>query len=262
MLPNAADLVPARGPLLIGLDRDGTLVPYAKHPKEALTPKAVNEVIHSLLQLPDVVVAVISARCCKQLVADFSDASKLILAGNYGLEIFYPGGAKFLHDSAQRAESEVEKLQERLEILTKEPIGAVIDNHVYSLCLHWKLVPLDHLDVVHDAVDQWRRRLINLKCRKMPTSYEFLPLVPWSKANALDLIARQSFSAGVKPFALFAGDSAADEPAFRWANERKGVSVRVGEVPVETSAQFQMRTSEDLLELLQAIVQKRRGKRS
>ena len=64
--------------------------------------------------------------------------------------------------------------------------------------------------------------------RALETSYELLPGIEWSKADALDFIARNLMGLEQDGLFFYGGDSEADTPAFKWVDQRRGISVRVG----------------------------------
>jgi trehalose 6-phosphate phosphatase len=221
------------GNCVIALDRDGTLVPYADRPEEAQVTPELREVLHKLAAEPGVYVAIVSARSVAQLRADF-DSSKIILAGNYGVEVMLPDGRFLVQPQAVDAVPSLKAVRDDLFTRIDRRCGAILEDHGYSLCLHWHRVPLSQREQLHDAVRQVADLYPSVRFRTLPTSYEVLPDFAWDKGMALASI--DSYLETDASF-FFAGDSHADTPAFRWIDEHDGVSVRVG-LPERLGAQF------------------------
>lgn len=249
--------------LFIGLDRDGTLVPYADRPEKAIPEPRLISTLFKLAAMPQVTIAVVSARSVALLQADFGD-KQLILAGNYGLEIFFPGdisGAGALvkgptmivQNEAARVVSQLKQVRDNLAWLAEPGRDAILEDHGLSLCLHWHTVPQSALSELHDAVNATKNQFAQLMFRRLPTSYEVLPGFPWDKSCALDILEEKLILRRDRCFYLFAGDSPADEPAFVWVNKRHGVSIKVGKGAFLSCANYFLpdpATFADLLEKL------------
>ena len=231
-----------RSQWLVAMDRDGTIVPYAERPEEATVEPALLKLINDMAAQPGVHVAVVSARSVAQLRGDFGD-SKVILAGNYGMEIRFPDGTDIIQKRATAAVPALKQVRDELAAIIEH--GAILEDHGYTLCLHWHMVHADQLDVVHDAVAAAAARHGSLEFTRLPTSYEVAPTFAWNKGDAIGSIDEILPMSSGKRFHLFAGDSAADEPGFRWVNEHGGLSIKIG-VTSDSEAQFQMQSPSDL----------------
>lgn len=254
-------------PCLIALDRDGTLVPYTSRPEEAQVTQDLRDTVYGLAEQPGCNVAIVSARSVAQLRADF-DCSRLILAGNYGLEVMFPDGELFVHPRALDSVAIMKEVRDELFVSMDHRNGAILEDHGYSLCLHWHRVPLAFREQLHAAVVSVADRYPQMQFRTLPTSYEVLPDFHWDKGMAVAAIDRKLRSesgdewwhhndsengdvedAGLPRAYFFAGDSHADTPAFIWINQRNGISVRVGE-PELLGARFAVNEPADLHKLL------------
>jgi len=280
--------------LLFGIDRDGTLVAYADRPEVAVLHPYVHALMCKLADCPNVTAAVVSARSTAQLRGEF-DEQKLILAGNYGLEICYPQRSTngTLHKSAAKALKQtntkaahsaptLKAARDELAVLIRAETAAILEDHGYSLCLHWHTVPTEMRPNLHRLVADIAKKFPDLHWRAQPTSYEVLPALDWSKASALAAIAgtiaatSATVSAGTDAAAhdataddstpllggqntmplayVFIGDSAADEPAFAWVNERNGISVKVGSAGGGTVSTYQLADTKETEALLARLV--------
>jgi trehalose-phosphatase len=225
-----SDMVPflSHQPRFIILDRDGTLVPYSPIPQLAFLPPLTKAVLCDIVDHNQGRVAIISARGLKSLEEEF-DPGKQILAGNYGLEISFPSGDNFLHPDATSALPHLSKLAEDLTELVITHPQLILDNHLYSLCLHYHLLAPHQQSHVTALIDALEMRHPSLTIRRLPTSFEFFPSLEWDKANALDQIAIALNLQSQDLLYLAFGDTEADEPMYSWVNAHKGISFNVGE---------------------------------
>ncbi|MCC7527694.1 MAG: trehalose-phosphatase [Candidatus Melainabacteria bacterium] len=244
------DLVPVlsnRTCFLI-LDRDGTLVEINSNPLEAVLNSSVKSLLENTAALLDGRVAIVSARGLNCLLKEF-DSRSFILAGNYGLEISFPTGRQFVHPEATKARFDISALMEELSpILQRYPLLR-LDNHAYSLCLHFRHQPEDQQEALHCLIKNLEKKYFLLSFRRLPTSYEIIPPVHWNKASALDKIAAELSLESDDLFYVVFGDSDADEPMFLWVNHRQGMSFNVGRRE-ETQASCHVNTPDDVIEFI------------
>lgn len=250
----AEEKFPPTGRALLAFDRDGTLVPYADHPDDAIFEDGMRNILIKLAKNIDLTVAIVSARSIASLEKDFSPQDGLILAGNYGLEILFPDGRKHVEPAAIKAREEISKIKMELIPLEGKPIDAILDDHGLSLCLHWHRVPESKMKIIEDRISALEKKLSLVSLKKYPTSFEFFPQMEWSKAAGLERIA-ESLKDTEKAFYMFVGDTESDECGFKWVNDRKGLSVRVTKEFVETAAQFSFERPEQVGQLLSRINQ-------
>lgn len=243
-------------PLFIGLDRDGTLVPINADPQKAIVPSEIGTFLSELTSLPDIIVSVVSARSTAQLAADFGP-SKVILAGNYGMEIKFPDTGNFFCPVAENSRDSLRKAKEAIESRLPEGLPVILEDHGFSLCLHWHLVAPSECGLVHSAIAHIREVFSDLCFRSLPTSYEVLPTVDWDKSRALDVICQKLGDAADQRLYIFIGDSETDEPAFRWVNERQGLSIRVG-ASSNTDAMLELGCPSEVFEFIRELVAVRR----
>jgi trehalose 6-phosphate phosphatase len=245
--------------LFIGLDRDGTLVPYSDRPEEARVDAELYALLSNLSKLPAVRVGIISARSIAQLRGDF-DSKKLFLAGNYGLEICSPKGEFLIQPMALDAVPSLKEMRDRLASLTSPRINAVLEDHGYSLCLHWHTVAVEERDLVHQKVAELKEHFPLIETHALTTSYEFKPRMLWSKGSALRQIYMQEQADLANAYPIYAGDSEADEPAFDWVNDHGGISIKVGSGDFKTCSKYQLADTVELRKLLTRILSIRQHK--
>ncbi len=238
--------------VFIGFDRDGTLVPYADHPDEALLDECVKVLLEKLSRLPNITVAIISARSIAQLGRDMGeDGQNLILAGNYGLEISFPDNTEFLHPDAVRLKKTLRKL--KIELYQKLPAlgNVIIEDHGFSMCVHYHRAQSMERKNLITAISAYAKLFPELTFINLPTSFEIMPARHWNKSSALDIIDGKMGFEDQPWRMLYFGDSISDEPAFQWINKRGGISVRIGDTQdTQTQSNVQMKSCSDLIGLL------------
>lgn len=240
--------------LFIGLDRDGTIVPYAARPEDARVDPELHAILDQLSRKPGIKVGIISARSIAQLRGDF-DPKRLFLAGNYGMEISSPQGDVFIQPFALDAVPALKEVRDRLAALVNPQMGAILEDHGYSLCLHWHLVAPERVPELKMIVNEVQTAFPGLHFSILPTSYEVKPQTKWDKGEALNQIFNTYNQMLGNSLILYAGDSSADEPGFAWVNNRGGISLKVGDGQFETCSQFQMTDLKAVRVLLRQIAE-------
>jgi trehalose-phosphatase len=242
--------------LLLGIDRDGTIVPYAPSPPEAVISPSVRKLLIQLSESKGIILAIVSARSIAQLRDDVGDTN-IILAGNYGLEIRFPTGKNLIQPEALKAVPELEKIKVHLEKLAVQVPDSLLENQTYALHFHYRNVAKDYLELVHEKVSALAKELSAVELHAQPTSYEFFPKVNWDKAKGLELI-RMELNLSAGNFCpIFIGDTDADEPAFKWSNKLGGLSARVAPYKVSTQAKETLANPEAAIALLQRLLASR-----
>jgi len=248
----------ASGPLFAVFDRDGTLVPISSDPFNAPVQAVTRRLLNKLALCQDTKVAILSARSCTQLKIDFTD-ERIILAGNYGLEITAPGSRSFMHPVALACRDKIADVKSRLLQDLTPDTKIIIEDHNLSLCLHYHLATATDRQQLLSICNDLKAGYPELRFRQMPTSTEVLPSVQWDKAKAMDCLKRiiqepvHTEANRRKLTYFFGGDSAADEPAFRWVNTKNGITVMVG-ADKASSARYAVESPSALFQLIDDII--------
>lgn len=243
-------------PLFVAFDRDGTLVPICPNPNDAKPAPEVISDINRLAHLPEVNTAIVSARSISNLSVDF-DNGKTILAGNYGLEIKFPDRTDYLHPEAARYVDDMFRLKAELMRRIPQKSQVILDDHTYSLCVHWHHTPAAELLLVRSIINTLKKFFHHLQWREQPTSCEILPKVDWTKADALRLINEHLLKMRKPELNIYFGDSPHDEHAFNWVNDNSGISVHVGQgqgQEHESSASLRMSSPKEVHDFVKDLV--------
>ncbi len=248
--------------LLIGIDRDGTLVDIAPRPELAPVTESALETVTSLTSLPDVTCSIVSARSLPHLRRDFGNTGAL-LAGNYGLEIALSGDKLLVNSDAVNSRARLAAVLTRLKHELGYVQGFIIEDHGLSICGHWHLVAKEQRAYVHNVFAILKSDFADLRFVDQMTSYEVFPALEWDKGRALDEIARHVWGNKYlsddemhKSKLVFIGDSIGDEPAFDFVNRHHGYSIRVGQFEA-TCAQFALPGPHSVLAFLNNLVKLR-----
>jgi trehalose 6-phosphate phosphatase len=249
-----SDMVPffSDQPRFIILDRDGTLVPYSPTPELAFLPPLTKTVLCDLVDQNQGQVAIVSARGLQGLQDEF-DSNRQILAGNYGLEISFPSGRTFVHPAAKAALPQITELAAELAVVVARYPQLILDNHTYSLCLHYHLLPAHQCSHVAALIEELAKRFPSLTFRALPTSYEIVPPVEWNKGSALERIADELKLQSENTLYVVFGDTEADEPMYQWVNAHRGLSFNVGERD-ESQALGRLDSADDVYKFLRNML--------
>jgi trehalose-phosphatase len=257
-IDQALHLLDSDAHMFIALDRDGTLVPYTARPDEAIMPESTRQIIADLAGLPGVSVAIVSARGVRRLQEDLLD-SRVILAGNYGLEIRFADGSEEINPQAKAAAPLLSKVRQRLSEQLKGVSNTILEDDIYSLCLHWHLVPPSERKYLHEILSNFNNELDStIAMITLPTSYEFMPNITWNKGHAMARIASQLSLAPGACLNVYIGDTETDEPAIIWVNCNGGISIRVGS-NIATNAQYILANTGNVANFLKEVVKRRQA---
>jgi alpha,alpha-trehalose-phosphate synthase [UDP-forming]/trehalose-phosphatase len=121
-------------PLAILTDLDGTLIPFAPTPEEAVPDPEILELLRSLAALPGLHVVVVSGRPHAVLERYFSDPSVWLVAEH---------GAWCRGDGAWQSTIDldpkpVQDLADRLEAIANHHVGARIERKTWSCAIHYR----------------------------------------------------------------------------------------------------------------------------
>src|SRR5882672_5816475 len=121
-------------PLVILTDLDGTLIPFAPTPEDAVPDPELHELLRSLTALPGVYVIVVSGRPHVVLERYFSDPS-LWLVAEHGA--WYRGEGAW-QSTVNLDPAPVQGLADRLEAIAKPYPGARIERKTWSCAVHYR----------------------------------------------------------------------------------------------------------------------------
>jgi trehalose 6-phosphate phosphatase len=232
--------------LLLCLDFDGTLVPFAPDPAKVVLPPPMARILRALVEHESLNLAVISGRERNDLHRRVGIPG-VIYAGNHGLDIGGPGFV-FVEPTAA---SRTEDLRELAKALTTNlhPIaGVIVEDKGLTISIHYRQVAEDALDelrrIVHSTLAATSHPFVLGAGAKV---HEIRPRVYWNKGTAVCWIRDQLGEPRALP--IYVGDDTTDEDAFN-AIKDDGITVKVG-VTTETAAHYRIEGPADVQRFLE-----------
>ncbi|MEY8837672.1 trehalose-phosphatase [Cribrihabitans sp. XS_ASV171] len=223
------------------LDFDGTLAPIAPRPDDVRLRRRERALVDRLLDLTEGAVAILTGRDLAVIEAYF-EGLPVSLAGSHGAEIAVPGRSTLrpAEDGVlANAFGVLSTFATQHELLLERKAGA--------LALHYRSNPELESKVL-DLVDRLALsdpgRLKPLHGRKVSE----ITLRGYDKGTALDSLMQYPPFASRNPVAI--GDDTTDEDAFRAAQARGGLGLRIGAVP--SSAQHRFPDRDAFIDWLEA----------
>ena len=141
--------------IVLALDLDGTLIPFAPTPQEARIDGEAAALLEELSALPDVTLAVVTGRP-RDLVADLAQRfPRLSIAAEHGAWRYADGA----WEAAIPAIPQLDEIEAQLGALAARYPGALVERKSCSVCLHWRRVAGEsHEQIISAAeviVDEW-----------------------------------------------------------------------------------------------------------
>jgi trehalose 6-phosphate phosphatase len=239
-------------PLLILLDVDGTLAPIAANPSLARVPDVTRQIIASLVAARDVFVVLVSGRAA-------ADARRLVgvdrvwTVGNHGAEVMDPDGGTIIDAAVARYAETVAEMARTLEPLVGRITGAILENKVWTLSVHYRGVDDADVPRLREFVERTAVEFA-LRVTEGKKVLEVRPPVNVDKGTGIARVARELGAVDDRAAILFAGDDVTDEDAFRYlrAHYPRAVTIYVGDQQT-TAAEFRFTTLDQVRDVLGRI---------
>ena len=221
--------------LWLVLDYDGTLVPIAATPEQALPDSDLLVLLASLAENPQVCVTILSGRSLVSL-SDMLPLSNLVLAGTYGLEIRWPNGRVTQRVRPEEVRPTIQRILSAWAILVASQPGFLIEDKGIAVALHARFAePYDAEEVMskasaaaHQILDPIRFRLLggDRFVEAAPSIAHKDQTVDWLRA---ELHTEESFL-------VYVGDDDKDAEAFATVKRYGGIPIQVGFRNLQTQA--------------------------
>jgi len=205
--------------LLVATDYDGTLAPIVDDPAAARADREALVALARLATLAHTHVSIISGRSLADLVALSGDPPGVRLVGSHGSE-FEPDFAGTLTPKVQALRERVER---ELAAVAARFEGAQVESKAVGAAFHYRRVDPTQQEAARDAALAGPGALEGVFVRTGKCVVE-LCVVATDKGTALDVVRRQVGASA----AIFAGDDATDEDAFRTL-KGPDLAVKVGD---------------------------------
>ncbi|MGN6106198.1 MAG: trehalose-phosphatase [Kofleriaceae bacterium] len=141
--------------LVVALDLDGTLIPFAPTPHDARIDGDTASLLGALAELPGVLVAIVTGRPLV-LVEDLPTRfPSLLFAAEHGVWRYADGG----WDASLPPIPQLDEVEVSLRELARRHPGALVERKSCSVCLHWRQVEAAQHEAIIAAaeviVDEW-----------------------------------------------------------------------------------------------------------
>lgn len=202
----------ARGPLMVGLDFDGTLAPIVDRPDGARLEGGMRGHLDSLAAV--VPTAVVSGRDLEDLRLRVP-VPGLILVGSHGVEIAYPGEGVERAPGLADSDSSLGRLVQRLRQDTAPLSGVLVEPKRHSVAVHWRLAGPAEEAAAERVMATATEDFPAFKIVRGKMVAEFRPAIDRDKGTAIGLLRAHAARVGGAPAVLYLGDDVTDEDAFR-----------------------------------------------
>ncbi len=241
--------------IVLALDLDGTLIPFAPTPQEARVIGEAAALLEELCAARGLTVGVISGRG-RELVEDLpARFPRLAMAVEHGVWRYADG----TWDAALPRLPQLDEIEAQLRDLAGRHPGALLERKSASVCLHWRRVDAAHRDQVIAAaeviVDEWLETHHHFE--RLPVT-EALEVRHHEvhKGSALGWL-RARGPAGAPVIAL--GDDITDEDMF--VSLREGdVGILVADQPRRTQAGLRLPSPAAVHRFLRWLIDARRDR--
>jgi len=248
-------------PLVLLLDVDGTLAPIAPRPEYAAVPNDTRQILADLASAANVRVVVISGRSAED-ARRLVDISGVWVIGNHGIEVAAPGEAPFARDAVAGYADSIAEAAARAGRIADSLPGVIVENKRWTLSVHYRLAHPSVVPSLSARIAEIAKEL-GLALTGGKEVLEMRPPVEIDKGTAAILVAEELGALAEGASIICAGDDRTDEYMFRAFRSRvpDAVTVWVGpESAVErTTAQFHVRDTAAMCELLEAVLNLRRA---
>jgi trehalose 6-phosphate synthase/phosphatase len=234
---------------LVVLDYDGTLVPFAKQPQQAVPPQAVLDLLTALASDPKNRVALVSGRSAENLDRWFGKVPQLSLVAEHGAEIKTQSASTW-ESLRRRAPTDWKPtVMPILEHFVDRTPGSFVEEKKYALVWHYRMAHPEFGEwLANELVSMLEAMLAETELRAF-RGEKIVEVKPvW--ANKGEAIERLRRDFPEPDFMLAAGDDRTDEDLFERA-PANAWTVHIG--PGPTRASFVVTGLQVLREVLELL---------
>lgn len=198
---------------LLLLDYDGTLVPFANRPQDAVPPKNLLSLLKKLGNNPDATVTIVSGRSAADLEKWFGNISNFWLAAEHGAVIRSPETKTWESLHKNNSDEWKDKVFPVLEHFANRTPGSFIEEKEYSLVWHYRMSDPEFGEwLANELASTLDQLLADTQLRAVQGHKTVEVKLMWaSKAEVLTYMLQNQPSFD---FVLAAGDDTTDEDLF------------------------------------------------
>ncbi|HEX8475715.1 MAG TPA: bifunctional alpha,alpha-trehalose-phosphate synthase (UDP-forming)/trehalose-phosphatase [Pyrinomonadaceae bacterium] len=195
------------------LDYDGTLVPYAARPQDAVPPAHLIELLATLARDPANCIAIVSGRHRRDLESWFGEIDGLWLAAEHGASVRASGESEWQPLRANIPVDWKERVLPVLEHFVDRTPGSFIEEKDYSLVWHYRMSEPDFGEWLgNELVATMEEMLAATELRAVRGVKSVEVRLAW--AHKGELVARLTEACLQPQFCFAAGDDRTDEDIF------------------------------------------------
>ena len=218
------------------LDFDGTLTPVRKRPELA---RLSTEMSERLVQLQSLIpVAIVSGRD-REDVTKLVGVENLFYAGCHGFDIQDPRLPMLPKLDGQCSEEDIKVLGSSIANSIHKFDGVVLKIKKWAVAIHYRSLTPAQAKSLEDIVANTLAPLSNFQIGQGDKVIEVTPNVAWDKGEAVLWLQSQFTRLYGAGEAVYIGDDATDEDAFRALNGN-GLTVLVSERPRPSNAVYSL----------------------
>jgi trehalose-phosphatase len=238
-------------PLFVFLDYDGTLAPIASKPDLAVLPRGTRHVLAKLARRwPTAVISGRALADARRLVG----LQDLFYAGNHGLEIEGPAGSGIRRSLGESYRDDVTGAADLVGRALAHVPGVLVENKVYSVSVHYRLVADADVPAVAAAVEDALASYPRLTRHDGKMVFELRPALDWNKGRAVLWLREVLGGENGDAVTVYIGDDVKDEDAFE-ALAGVGLGVLVSETERPTAAAWRLQNPEEVREFLAGLAE-------
>lgn len=235
-------------------DYDGTLTPIVLRPEEAVLSPEVKATLTVMAKKPTFSVGIISGRSLPEIMSLVA-IEGIYYAGNHGFEIEGPG-LKFLHPAAQAARVEIRELVRQLLDRLGDIKGVIVEDKVFSLSVHYRLVSADEESKVAEmfrVITSLPKQEEKIRITSGKKVWEVRPPVDWHKGKAVETI-KDAIPGSDGALVIYLGDDRTDEDAFSVVHRLQGWGIFVGAGTESSRAGYYLESTAEVVEFLARLL--------
>lgn len=255
-LDEIIDRIKAYTNVIVLFDYDGTLTPIVDIPEKAFLNNERRKILRELSKKKRFSIGIISGRALSDIKSRVS-IDNIIYAGNHGLEIEGPSLA-FIHPLTDEVKSTIRIINAVLNKTMGAIKGTIVEDKGLTLSVHYRQVKDDkkqnEVKTVFEKVTGVANMLGKINITSGKKIYEVRPPINWHKGKAVELIIKDYQKGKQNPLVIYAGDDLTDEDAFKALKKFEGISIYIGAVNPESSADYYLKSPDELYKFIEKLL--------
>ena len=238
-------------------DYDGTLSPIAKRPELVKIPQRTKQLLRTIASQSHFAVGIISGRSLRDIQRRIG-IKGITYVGNHGLEIEGPE-LRFVIPQLEEVRATFQVINRSLARAMSPIKGVLVQGKELSTSVHYRLVEESRVDEVENILTQVIepfRSQGKVKITLGKKIYEVRPTVDCDKGTAIAMLLDkyQELRSKDRVLPIFLGDDVTDEDGFKVIENKKGISIFVGEQNDNTVARYFLKSPLEMERFLNMLL--------